>query len=332
MALTGSDVVFARSLVVNEDTTNGGASGAILSTGDNLFPNVSSAQRRDGLVTLRKLFVKFSKDDPAPPTLFHGYIDAPTPGDDAVFIVTAGTPATAPFNTRADVTLNSGDNVCGVSEITQAASAGATTLRVRTETTNYTYHWQNQTVRITTESGFGSSGSSYTDTVTSVTAVDAASGIYDLTLQNGLAFDVAAGNFVQGIADVSVTPGVTAGTSSVAGDGALDTSQITISAVSRSQHVRITFTSADEFDVTSIEYGSIGTGFITSDFFATNSELSGDDFVIPASAWSGTFQAGDSFEFTVIGVEPSWWVVREVPAGAQPISNDYFNFVVEFET
>lgn len=84
----------------------------------------------------------------------------------------------------------------------------------------------------------------------------------------------------------------------------------------------ITFASSTSFTCSGVGEGSVGSGVITSDFSPTNPNTGQPYFTIDKDGWGGSWEAGDTIQFTTSpsGL-PVWW--REiVPSGIDAEPNN----------
>ncbi|KJR40487.1 hypothetical protein MCHI_003616 [Candidatus Magnetoovum chiemensis] len=93
----------------------------------------------------------------------------------------------------------------------------------------------------------------------------------------------------------------------------------------------ITFTNATAFTCAGTLTGSVGTGSILSAFNPTNPNTGEPYFSIGAGAWSGTWTAGDTVEFTATSAKYPFWIKEVIPAGASAIAADGFLFETYYE-
>ncbi|MBF0399687.1 MAG: hypothetical protein HQL90_02850 [Magnetococcales bacterium] len=94
MSIIASELKLYAATVANDTTANGGAiSGTEIVSGikNNIWPDVSQAERATGSVKYRKLFIKVENADSLALTNARIFIETPTPGDDTVILM-SGTP------------------------------------------------------------------------------------------------------------------------------------------------------------------------------------------------------------------------------------------------
>jgi hypothetical protein len=86
--------------------------------------------------------------------------------------------------------------------------------------------------------------------------------------------------------------------------------------------ITITFTSATNFTCAGAYEGDLGTGNAGVDFEPTNADTGEPYFTIDASGWGGTWQSGDTIEFTTIPSAFPIWIKEVVPAGTAQEPNN----------
>ena len=102
-----------------------------------------------------------------------------------------------------------------------------------------------------------------------------------------------------------------------------------LSKAGRLQHkFSLTMTSTTTFSAVSDVLGSLGTGSIGSDFAPVNSDYTRPYLTVPATAWSGTWAAGETATIPVTQAAPAVWLKNVVPAGAAAYGNDAFTLRV----
>jgi len=88
MPIQSSEIVIRRSALISDTTEaqNGGRMAAIAPTGvkNNLFPDVTNAQRLDGIDHWRKVFIHLNSTADVPLNAVKIFVDAPTPGGSSV--------------------------------------------------------------------------------------------------------------------------------------------------------------------------------------------------------------------------------------------------------
>ncbi|MEO5355223.1 MAG: hypothetical protein H7835_18710 [Magnetococcus sp. XQGC-1] len=132
MSIVASELKLYAAAVANDTTANGGAiSGTEIIGGvkNNIWPDVSQAERTSGSVKYRKVFIKVVNAQSLALTNARIFIETPTPGDDSVVLM-AGTPT----DTQAEA--DDYTRFYGAGILDANISAGASTLAVNVETGN----------------------------------------------------------------------------------------------------------------------------------------------------------------------------------------------------
>lgn len=77
----------------------------------------------------------------------------------------------------------------------------------------------------------------------------------------------------------------------------------------------LTFSNASDFAVSGAYYGTIGSGSINSDFSPDNPDTGQPYMTIPSAGWGGSWENGDTIEFTTSPAAVPIVLEQEVPAG-----------------
>ncbi|MBF0583501.1 MAG: hypothetical protein HQL80_04610 [Magnetococcales bacterium] len=132
MSIVASELKLHAAAVTNDTTANGGAiSGTEIIGGmkNNIWPDVSQAERTAGSVKYRKLFIKVVNAASLALTNARIFIETPTPGDDSIVLM-AGTPT----DTQAEA--DDYTRFYGAGNLDANISAGVSTLAVNVENGN----------------------------------------------------------------------------------------------------------------------------------------------------------------------------------------------------
>ena len=318
MPIVDNDFVWRQPRAISNTTPaqNGGRmSTTAITSGvkNNIFPDVSQAQRTAGITQFRKAFVHVASASNIELLDGRVFISQVTPADDWVTIhlgtqtdtedqITGRAYGAAPLVTDAEAT----DQVLLVAmEWLPAASAlepfqAGDVLRI-SDGVNEEWH-----------------------EIDSVVA-DSSNDFLEVTLVGQLAhaFDsddtlvsscIEAASVLASISDVVVTS-ATGGTLNSA-------SLVAHNKGATHDTITLTFTSATAFSAAGLIAGSLGNGTRSADFSPTNSGTASAYFTIPSTAWGGTFAAGNTVVFTLNPASIPIWYRREVPAGAGSLAND----------
>jgi len=122
--------------------------------------------------------------------------------------------------------------------------------------------------------------------------------------------------------------------SSFAADGALDDAQVTVDAIGGAElTVSGVFTDSTHYTLTCDDpLHTLGSGTTGSDYSPSNAAVSKPYFTIPAAAWSGTPQAGDTFNFQTHPPARYVWLRNDIPEACGSLSGNQFVLVHQCET
>ena len=132
MSIVASELKLFASTVANDTAANGGAiSGTEIvgGTKNNVWPDVSQAERTAGSVKYRKVFIKVANAASLALTNARIFIETPTPGEDTIVLM-SGTPT----DTQAEA--DDYTRFYGAGTLDANISAGASALAVNVETGN----------------------------------------------------------------------------------------------------------------------------------------------------------------------------------------------------
>lgn len=317
MSISASEIKLYRSSVVNNVSTNGGGMSnveIVSNVLNNLFPNVTQAERTAGVTRYRKAFCKLH--DSGDETLYNHrtWIKTQTPAADYIQIK-QGT------NTDTQADASSYTDWLGCGRLNAAASADATSIDVLFET----------------NSGIGSPDATNTQLAwisdgtneEFITVIGASwvSNVATLTLQNGLSYSYDtygnAGTVVAGVIDFGDTTSSVDNIVVTSSSGNFVESYLTVANIGCVEDSwTITFTSATAFTCSGANTGSVGTGNVTDDPFAPSNPAGGNYFSIAAAAWGGSWASGDTVTFDTHHAAHAIWIKEVVAAGTASYSNN----------
>lgn len=318
MPIIDSDFVWRqpRSISNTIPAQNGGRmSSTAIATGvkNNLFPDVSQAQRTAGVTQFRKAFIHVASSSNIELLDGRVFISQATPADDWV-------------------TIHPGSQTDTEDQITGRAY-GAATLYLDAEA-------EDQVIKIATEwmpeasalepfqAGDAlriADGTHEEWHAIDAVVADSGNEFLEVTLVGQLAYGydqadtlvsscIEAASVLATIDNLVVTSptggGLTSGSLVAHNKGAIEDT------------ITLTFTSATGFTATGLIAGSLGTGTRSADFSPSNSGTSSAYFTIPSTAWTGTFATGNTVTFKTHPASIPVWYRREVPAGAGSLAND----------
>jgi len=337
MSIQSSELVWRTSLEVSDAGTNGGAMSNVTSTStvkNNIFPDISQAQRLAGVTQHRKMFILVNNSetngndaglDLITPRVF---VETKTPGDDMVLFF-AGT------QTNIQSAITGAEQKYGAGLLNAPVSPAATTIVVNVE------DWDagaifvaGMTIRISDKTSVDAVPGNAEYHVIDTGGVSVNVDQITLTLATPLAFGYSAGAKVASVympatvsASVNTLNNTGSGTFNIAGVTTDNTGTIY-------QQWRITFTSATAYNVEGLNgVGSVGSGNVGSDFLsATNPITGGKYFTLLSTQFGGTFTAADQITFYTEPAAIPIWYKRIVPAGASSLSANKIIVAVDGES
>jgi hypothetical protein len=315
MSISASEIKLYKSAVVNNTVTNGGRMSTVevvTNVLNNLFPNVTQAERTAGITRYRKAFCKLH--DSGDEVLYNHrtWVKVQTPADDYIQIK-AGT------NTDTQAEADDYTDWLGCGRLNTAESADSTSIDVLFET----------------NSGVGTPDATNTqlcwisdntnEEFITVTGVTWNSNVATLTLESGLQYSYDTygntGTVVAALVDFGDT------TSSIDNIVVTSASGTVDVAYCHSENLgtvedswTITFTNSTDFTCSGATTGSVGSGSVSAEF-SPNGPL-GNYFVIDAAAWGGSFTASDTVTFDTHHAAHAVWVKEVVPASTASYSNN----------
>ena len=321
MPISGNELIFRRAALASDTAPaqNRGrmtASAITSAIKNNLFPDVTQAQRLAGVEHWRKLFVHVASAAESALLDARVFLEDVTPGDDYVLLY-AGS--------HGDTQDAVAGRPYGVGRLVAAVAADATVLTVDFEHLEFATHRPvriGDVVRVANIQATGGSGHEVLATVNAVAWAGARAQV-TLAAELGQAFDPAAVpvTVASVLAHASVQAGVavpvvTSAAGTVAGAPAGSNRGSILQAWT------LTFTSGTAFRLDGDTLGAnVATGSIAADFAPAN-PAGGTYFSLPASAWAGAWAAGDKLTFSSTPAAIPQWLRRIVPAGAGSLAGD----------
>jgi hypothetical protein len=284
---------------------------------NNLFPDVSQAERLAGAVKWRKAFIHVNSAQDTALLSVRLFLDALTPAGDFVTFA-AGTHT----DTENQITAR----VYGIGTLHLAVDNGATQLQVACE--NNGEYASLQPFRVGDLVRVYGSGNEEWATLTSVSY---ASDFAILDLAAPLANNYAIENtLVSSVLQQSSVCGAGSNFVLNSAAGGFDTDHlIAHNKGGIEQHWTLTFNNPTSFSVSGITVGSLPeSGSTAADFMPLNPATGTPYFTLKASGWSGSFQAGETTTFDTAPAAIPLWYRRQVPAGTLSLANDYTSLAI----
>jgi hypothetical protein len=331
MPISGNELIFRRAALVSDTTPaqNGGrmTSAPIVSAvKNNLFPDVTQAQRLAGADHFRKVFLHVASAAETALLDARVFLEDVTPGDDFVLLY----PGSHSDTQEAVI-----GRPYGVGRLIAPVVDTATELQVQFENADFATY---RPIRLGDQlrvANMPSTGGNGSDVHCTVQAVVWAGAVATVTLadQIGTAFDPALGpvtvasiiNLASVHASVSA-PSKTSASGNFGGSGASSNRGSVL------QNWTLTFTSSEAFRVDGDTLGaSVANGNVSADFSPVNPS-GGVYFSLPSSGWSGTWTAGDTLTFSTEPAAIPLWLRRVVPGGAGSIGVDSVTIGIQGES
>ncbi|MEO5362456.1 MAG: hypothetical protein H7838_02340 [Magnetococcus sp. DMHC-8] len=332
MAIQANEIKWYKSAVVNDTASNGGtlsASECLDGVKNNVWPDVSQAERLSGSIKYRKTFIKVANDDDLAllnPLIF---VETRTPGDDSIVLL----PGTQ-TDTQAQVTGYT--RFYGAASLDVHANPGDGTLLVNVENGNglggHEIFRNGDLVRISDKSSV-EDGSGNTELVrlAGSNAVAWNGNQATLTLASGVLLANAYLAAHTKVASVIEADDIEASVTNWSESSAAGTYDELTSPVhpdhigSVEQNWTITFTGSSQFNCQGNTLGLVGTGSIGGGPFAPlNPDFNKPYFTLADGLppWGGSWVATDTIHFTTHPAAVAVWEKRTVPAGANSHSGN----------
>lgn len=312
MAITRTDIVLRRAQTNDDTNSNGGRmTHQVWVSGltNALWPDVSEDQRTAGATQWRKVFIHVANANSLTLPDADVFLERPTEGDDEIYLA-AGTQT----DIQSDL---SSPTLYGTGALNADVSAGASQVVASVADGAVSIFRDGGKIRISDTDGIDETGNTEFHTISGAPSVNG--NLVTITISGQLAHDYdsentiissvyEAGDIVGAITNVVVTSDA----------GEFDDTLVTINAIGAVyQALTFTFTSSTAYTCSGDTIGSLGAGSIAGTFAPVNQHLGEPYFSIPATAWSGTWDAGDTVTFTLSPYALPVWRKRVVPAGAE---------------
>ncbi len=332
MSIQASEIKWYKSAVVSDTSGNGGTLSVhecLDGVKNNVWPDVSQAERISGSVKYRKTFIKVANDDDLAlinPLIF---VETRTPGDDSIVLL-LGTQT----DTQAQVVGYT--RFYGAAGLDVNAEAGDATLLVQVEAGNglggHDIFRNGDLLRIadTTSVESGDGNVEFVRLAAS-NAVSWNGNQATLTLASGVVLANAYLATRGKVASVIEADDIEASVSNWSESSAAGTYNEVTSPVgldhigSIEQNWTITFTSGTQFNCYGNTLGLVGNGTIGGSAFAPNNPDFNKPYFTLANGsppWGGTWVATETIQFTTHPAAVAIWEKRTVPEGANSFSGN----------
>ena len=335
MSIQQAELKWYKSATISDTISNGGRMSSIEATTgvkNNIFPDVSQAERTVGITRYRKMFCKVANDDDLSLLNARLFVEKGTPGEDRV-VMHVGTQT----GTQGDLTGS--ERLYGVGTLNADISVGAAACVVNTESTDVTFA-DGDLIRISNQDGVDdATGKEEWLRLASPGGVSWNGSQVTLTFDAGVvtanAF-TAATTRVDSVYEVGTIGGTVTGWTETSGSGTYDeaTYPVLIDSIGSVEETwTVTFTSATNYGVVGAITGSVGTGSIGGgDFAPDNSDFSKPYFTLQDAGFGGTWANGNTIVFTTHPAAAPFWLKQVVPAAAASLSANSVRFAVSGES
>jgi len=312
MPITSTDIKFYKPLAVNNTDSNGGKiseNRVTTNVLNNLFPNVTSAERTAGVTRYRKVFMKNENSNDITLETTKLYIGMLSSGEDYFRIVEGN---------DLDIQSDADDytNWFGSGILNQNLLSGESSMEVSYDVNDGVFSGESILLRL-------DDGTNNAE-VQLVGSPVWVGNIATLTFSGALEADFDADDTV--VATVVELGDIVAESSNwleTSSAGTYDESTYplaTFNIGSISEDWTLTFTSGSAFNVTGAVTGSVGSGNISTNFAPANG--SSYYFRIDKNGWGGTWTSGDTITFTTTHAAKPLWIKEVVPTGCSALSNN----------
>lgn len=338
MPILDSEILWRPASLVSDTipAQNGGrmAFGQIVSgVKNNLFPDVSLAERNAGSVKWRKAFIHVAS--PVNLALLDArvFIDAPTPGGDFVLFHPG---------TQTDTEDQVAGRPYGVGPLAATVAAGAALVPVDCEHAAQFAALQpfrvGDLIRVSDRPSTGGAGNEEWVTIAAIDYGSGGGSTMDITVTPALqnAYDTEdtvvssvfqVGNVVSSADAIQVTSAGGVFETAIPGNLAVP------SRGAVEETWTLTFTDATNFTASGTVAGALALGgSVAADYGPVNPATGNPYFTIKGTAWGGSFAANDTVRFSTHPASIPIWYRREVPAGTATLANDVASLAIHGES
>lgn len=332
MSIVDAELRSYRSATVSDLPANGGViSSSEIASGiaGNLFPSATAAQRADGAIQYRKMFLKVDNAADLPLHNARVWQDSNTAGDDRITFF----PGTQ-RNTQSG--LSGSESLYGVGALNASVISGATTITVLVEDGTKILFRSGELIRISDRDTPDSAGNEQWVTIASAPSV--VGNVVTIALSSPLDNNyLSPGTKVSSVYEAGTvqasrtTPVVTSALGTVTlVPGVDDIAVHNIGTVE--QTWTLTFTASNTFSIAGDILGTIGSGNIASPTAPVNPAFGVPYFTIDPAIFGGTFAAGNTVVFSTSPCAIPIWLKRVIPAGASTASNNRASIYLDGES
>ena len=335
MSITAEELKYYQAAAVNDTTSNGGVMSAnAIADGvkNNIFPDVSQAERTAGVTRYRKLFYKVASIDDLALINPRVFIEKHTQGEDRVLIF----PGTQ-TDTQNDI---GAPDLYGAGQLKTDVTVGASSCVVITEDGTDTIFRNGDLIRISDMNGVDDvSGNEEWIRLDDTSGVSWNGDEATLSFEAGVTLAnpyVAANTRVTSVIEPSDIGTSLIAWTETSASGTYDESTYPVilnNIGTVEQNWTLTFTDAINYTVVGDTLGSVGSGSIGGgDFYPDNADFSEPYFTLEDLGWAGTWANGDTITFSTHPAAFPAWLKLMVPPGAASLSANSVHFAISGES
>ena len=333
MSIVASEIIWRKSATNDDTSSNGGRMTPTVIADDvknNLWPDVSQAERASGSTKHRKAHCHIANDADLQMLETRVFVEKFTPGDDAVTIFSGDTKDT-------QATVSGAEQQYGCGQLNANAIAAATTVDVLTEAAALDYFKNGMLVRVSDKLNVDDAGGNaeyVTLTADATYASDVATLVFaGDPLINGYTAAATRVASVIEVGTVESAHGTVTYTPTAGGTGTFNPTYLTTDSIGTiEQNWTLEFTTATAFNIVGDTVGAQGSGSTSGGASPTNSDYSKPYFVITSSAFGGAYEAGDTLTFTTTPATIPLWLKRTIPVAASSLSANKVYIAVDGES
>jgi len=334
MPIHESDIIWRPASLVSDTlaTQNGGRmTFATIVSGvkNNLFGDVSLAERNAGSIRLRKAFIHINSSQDIALINARLFLDALTPAADYV---------TFSLGTPTDTEDQIAGRDFGIGTLYAPATAGDSQIQVLCEHNGDYATLQpfqaGDTLRVADRAVTGGSGNEEFVAILAVTyGLDYAT----IEFEPALAFDYGTANtLVSSVCEIAEVAGGFENVIVTSAAGTLNSSVDNLIAHNRgaiAEQWTVSFTSSTEFTVAGLLTGTLPlSGSRAADYAPINPATGTAYFTLKSAAFTGTWAAGETVSFETMPAAIPIWYRRRVPAGSGSFANDFCSLAIVGES
>lgn len=312
MSVTSSDIKFYKATNNNDTTANGGrisTTEIVTNTANNLFPNVTNAQRVAGLTRYRKEFMRNEEANNLSLSNTKVWIGTRSTSDN-YFQIKDGT------DTDTQAEADDYTNWYGAGLLATSVASGETSLEVTYDAASGVFSGEGLLVHVddgTNEVDVGVVG---TPTWVGTTAT--------MNISGELGYNFSATTTtVSTMLDLGTIEASSSGWTENSSSGTYDETTYPLTDYNVgtvTDAFTITFSDANNFSCSGANTGSLASGDISTDFQPANG--ASYYFKVDKDGWGGTWASGDTVTFSTVHAGKSIWWKEVTPAGTASYSNN----------